>query len=386
MLEFLLFINLNKSLQDQPFPLHNRWHPDIPAVKIISPGYSIRVECFDCAGGQIKNNDDIQDIYDCDDTVCHPMSGPIGIHGAEPGDLLVVDIVDIGPLNSWGFTAVCPGEGLLPDYFKTIHKTIWDFNEHYATSRHIPGVQIKSMMHPGLLGVAPSHALLAQWNQREKELVETDPERNPPFALLPQEKGALVGNLSGDLANKVKQEGARTSPPRENGGNCDIKNLTKGSRIYFPVFVHGANLSVGDLHFCAGDGEIAFCGGIEMAGWIELKVNIIKNGMKKYRITSPIFETKQKTPLYTDYIHFEGISVDEKNRQHYMNARIAYQNACLNAMYYLTNFGYSMEQAYMLLSAAPCEGRINSIVNIPNVCATIAIPTEIFNFDIRLTK
>lgn len=70
---------------------------------------------------------------------------------------------------------------------------------------------------------------------------------------------------------RIANEAARTIPGRENGGNCDIKNLSRGSKIYLPVFVEGANLSTGDMHFSQGDGEVSFCGAIEMSGFLELK-------------------------------------------------------------------------------------------------------------------
>jgi acetamidase/formamidase len=71
--------------------------------------------------------------------------------------------------------------------------------------------------------------------------------------------------------DRVASEAARTVPGRENGGNCDIKNLSRGCKVYFPVFVEGANLSMGDMHFSQGDGEVSFCGAIEMSGFLELK-------------------------------------------------------------------------------------------------------------------
>ena len=70
---------------------------------------------------------------------------------------------------------------------------------------------------------------------------------------------------------KIANEAARTIPGRENGGNCDIKNLSRGSKVYLPVFVEGANFSTGDMHFSQGDGEVSFCGAIEMSGFLELK-------------------------------------------------------------------------------------------------------------------
>jgi formamidase len=70
---------------------------------------------------------------------------------------------------------------------------------------------------------------------------------------------------------RIAAEAARTIPGRENGGNCDIKNLSHGCKVYFPVFVEGANLSMGDMHFSQGDGEVSFCGAIEMSGFLELR-------------------------------------------------------------------------------------------------------------------
>lgn len=71
--------------------------------------------------------------------------------------------------------------------------------------------------------------------------------------------------------DRIAAEACRTIPGRENGGNCDIKNLSRGCKVYFPVFIEGANLSVGDMHFSQGDGEVSFCGAIEMSGFLELK-------------------------------------------------------------------------------------------------------------------
>ena len=141
-----------------------------------------------------------------------------------------------------------------------------------------------------------------------------------------------------------------TIPPREHGGNCDIKNLSKGARLFLPVYVDGANLSLGDLHFSQGDGEMTFCGAIEMAGWIHLGVDLIPGGMKKYGMLNPIFQTGPMGPHYQDHLVFEGISVDESGRQHYLDAHVAYRMAALNAIEYLKKFGFSPEQAYITVS------------------------------------
>jgi formamidase len=383
----IIHVDVAKAPEQQPIPLHNRWHPEIPPVVSVKPGDTFRIETIDWTGGQIKDNDNANDVRDIDLNRVHYLSGPITVEGAQPGDLLVVDILDLGalPTSEWGFTGIFSkenGGGFLTDFFPDAYKAIWNFHGIYATSRHIPGVRFAGLTHPGLIACAPSAELLARWNKREAELVATAPRRVPPLANLPEPKHALLGTLKKGNYARVAKEAARTVPPREHGGNCDIKNLSRGSRLYLPVYVPGANLSMGDMHFSQGDGEISFCGSIEMAGWLNLHVDLIKDGMNKYKITNPIFQTGPVEPRYSEYLIFEGISVDERGKQHYLDAHVAYRRACMNAIEYLKTFGYTGEQAYILLSTAPVEGRISGIVDIPNACCTVAIPTVIFDHPI----
>lgn len=394
----LFKIDLTKSMDRQELPGHNRWHPDIPAVVSVNPGEVFRIECKDWTDGQIKNNDSPDDIRDVDLTQVHVLSGPIYVNGAQPGDILVVDLLDIGALpgDEWGFTGIFAkenGGGFLTDRFPNPAKAIWDLQGIYTSSRHIPGVRFAGITHPGLIGCAPSHELLAKWNKREAELVATNPDRRtygaglsgdmPVLAALPNPKNAILGKVPASEYDRIAAEAARTIPPREHGGNCDIKNLSKGTRIYFPVYVEGAKLSMGDIHFSQGDGEISFCGAIEMSGYIDLHVDIIKGGVQKYSLVNPIFKPGPLEPRYSEYLVFEGISVDESTgKQYYMDAHIAYRQACLNAIEYLKKFGFTGEQAYLLLSCAPVEGRVSGIVDIPNACCTLAIPTEIFEQNI----
>ena len=368
--------------------LHNRWHPDIPIVSWVKPGDQFRVECVDWTGGQIADDDSAQDIKVVDLTKVHYLSGPIGVKGAEPGDLLQVDILDVGVLASsqWGFTGIFAkenGGGFLTNHYPDARKACWNFSGIYANSRHIPGVEFAGIMHPGLIGCLPSKELLATWNTRETALFKTNPERVPPLCALPYAETAHLGRMTGAAARSAALEAARTVPPREHGGNCDIKNLSRGSSVYFPVYVKGAGLSMGDIHFSQGDGEITFCGAIEMAGYLDLRVNLIKGGMAMYGIQNPIFKPSPLEPRYLNYLIFEGISVDEEGKQHYLDVHVAYRQACLNAIAYLKKFGFSGAQAYAILGTAPVEGRISGIVDIPNACATLALPTDIFSFDIR---
>jgi formamidase len=386
MAETLIKVDLN-----QPAPsnenVHNRWHPDIPMACWVKPGDDFILETYDWTGGFIKNNDSADDVRDIDLTTVHYLSGPVGVKGAQRGDLLVVELLDIGAKDDsqWGFNGFFSkknGGGFLTDHFPQAQKSIWDFKGMFTTSRHIPGVKYAGLIHPGLIGCLPDPAMLETWNTREQALIDSDPATsglaNPPFA-----GTAHMGKLKGEAAAKAAAAGARTVPPREHGGNCDIKDLSRGSKIFFPVYVEGAGLSVGDLHFSQGDGEITFCGAIEMAGWVHMKVSLIKDGMAKYGIKNPIFKPSPIVPTYNDYVIFEGISVDESGKQYYLDVNVAYRQACLNAIEYLKKFGYSGAQAYSILGTAPVQGHISGVVDVPNACATLWLPTQIFDFDIN---
>ncbi|KAM0754189.1 Acetamidase/Formamidase [Meredithblackwellia eburnea MCA 4105] len=374
--ETIIKVDPFKPAEEQP-GLMNRWHPEIPAVAKVQQGQVFKVETHEWTGGQIHNTDDADDVRDVDLTKIHYLSGPIAVEGAQPGDALVVEILDVTPFPEmpWGYTGVFErtnGGGLFSTLFDTkAAKAIWDLEGVYASSRHIPGVRFAGVSHPGLIGTAPSRELLEEWNRREGELISACGDCTPAVALPPLVTGAYVGQkLKEDVKSRIYSEGARTIPGREHGGNCDIKNLSKGSKCYFPVYIEGANLSVGDLHFSQGDGELSFCGAIEMAGIITLKCSVIKDGVKKFALKQPIFLPSPVDPLYSQQLVFEGISVDVHGdgKQYSMDATVAYKQAALNTMAYLKKLGYTREQAHLLLSAAPIESHVAALVDTPNVC------------------
>ena len=279
MADTLIKVDLKQSPYENA-QVHNRWHPDIPMAVWVEPGDEFKLETYDWTGGAIQNNDSAEDVRDVDLSTVHFLSGPVGVRGAEPGDLLVVDLLDIGARDDslWGFNGFFSkknGGGFLTEHYPLAQKSIWDFHGMFTSSRHIPGVNFAGLIHPGLIGCLPDAKMLEAWNTREAELIATDPQRVPGLANPPHAATAHMGQLQGELRERAAAEGARTVPPREHGGNCDIKDLSRGSKVFFPVYVDGAGLSVGDLHFSQGDGEITFCGAIEMAGWVHMKVSLI---------------------------------------------------------------------------------------------------------------
>lgn len=255
----------------------------VPSIGTIKRGETVKIECLDWTGGQIGNNDSADDVRDVDLTKIHYLTGPFEIEGSEPGDLLVVNITDVQPFDHspWGFTGVFAkenGGGFLDEHYPSASKAIWDFDGIYCTSRHIPGVRFPGLIHPGILGCAPSAEILAEWNRREGSLISSMAESHPGkvAAQPPNEMNAHAGQATGDVQQRIMREGSRTIPGRpEHGGNVDINNISRGSTTYLPVHVPGAKFSVGDLHFSQGDGEISFCGAIEMVSFFVRSSDLI---------------------------------------------------------------------------------------------------------------
>ncbi|MCL1900172.1 MAG: acetamidase/formamidase family protein, partial [Promicromonosporaceae bacterium] len=139
-----------KTFEDQKIVGHNRWHPDIPPVVTLKPGQSVRIECREWFDGAIVNDDSAEDILNAPLKTVHKLSGPFAVEGAKPGDLLIVDILDVGPLpessgplagQGWGYTGIFAktnGGGFLTDYFPHAHKAGWDLTGPTATSRPTP--------------------------------------------------------------------------------------------------------------------------------------------------------------------------------------------------------------------------------------------------------
>ena len=217
MAETLIKVDLTKSPTENE-NIHNRWHPDIPMACWVKPGDDFILETVDWTGGFIKNNDSADDVRDIDLSTVHYLSGPVGVKGAEPGDLLVVDLLDIGAKQDslWGFNGFFSkknGGGFLTEHFPLAQKSIWDIEGMFTRSRHVPGVSYAGLIHPGLIGCLPDPKMLEMWNVREQALIDSDPATsglaNPPFA-----PTAHMGRLTGAAKAKAATQ---TAPPRTCG-------------------------------------------------------------------------------------------------------------------------------------------------------------------------
>lgn len=352
---------------------HNRWHPEIPPAVAVDPGGEVILESAAYDDYQVHDNGSLDELRRIDLTRMHPLTGPVYVHGARPGDVLVAEVLGVEPLSGIAFSNILPGTpGLLGEIFPDGYRSTWHARGSIAESPELPGIRIPAQPHPGTMGVAPSFELMRLWHEREKPLYADG------RAFAPDPRNALLRGLGEEAA----QVAARTQPPRENGGNMDINTLGPGAVVYFPVFVDGALLSLGDHHLSAGDGECSF-NAMEMDGRTWLRLNVIKDGMARHRITTPVVRPASLGARFgaDRYLGFNGFCFSGEE-QGYQDASFAAREAMSRAVDYLMGLGYSGEQAYVILSVAPVEFHISCIVTIPNPTVTLYLPIDIFDADI----
>lgn len=345
---------------------HNRWHPDVPPIARVAPGETLLVDMRDGLDGQITPETQADTFRGFEPYRDHPLTGPFYVEGAEPGDLLEVETVAIEP-DGFGATAVAP-VGLLGDRFPGPYLVKWTIQDGVARSTDLPGVAIRGVPFLGVIGVAPSPERLARFAERESDLSQRGGE-----VPLPDPRKAVPP--SGPPA----KAGLRTVPPRETGGNMDIKQLTVGSRLLLPVDVPGALVSVGDLHFAQGDGES--CGvAIEVRGRATLRFEVRKPAEVVWRPRYPAFEftEPQGPPAGRRYFTTTGLSIDEEGRNEHLDLNLAARAAVQEMVEYLTVVrGLAPINAYILVSVA-ADLRVSEVVDVPNAIVSAHLPLDIF--------
>jgi formamidase len=362
-------IDRSKRLKEQPHTGHNRWHPNVPPVLEVDPGEEVVLETRDASDGQIKPGMTVADLVNLDAKVAHPLTGPVYIKGARPGDLLDIEYVDIIP-QPHGWTRFRPGSGFLRDLFLDPYLVHWNMRDGWATSPQLPGVRLPNGSFMGTAGIAPSPAQLAAWTRREADLVGRGGVAFPPD---PEDAVPTTG--------PVATAGLRTIPPRENCGNVDAKQLTKGSRLLVPVNVDGALYSVGDGHYAQGDSECCITA-IEMGATAVVRFRLQQGEAARHNIRWPRFAhpgyfAAPEWAAPRNFIATMGMPVREDGTQEGENVTLAARNALINMIELLQERGWSREQAYIICSVA-VDLRISNIVDLPNVTVSAFLPEDIF--------
>jgi formamidase len=369
---------------------HNRFHPDIRAVRRINPGSVIVFETRDAFDNQLDRTSTRADVAALDASRVHPLTGPVHINGSEPGDVLEVEIVRVRPgPDRFGYTIVFPGFGFLRDRFATPAIARWFLTSGAGTAPELPGIRIPANGFPGTIGVAPGRDLLTTVLAREAALAAAG-----GFVLPPDTTNAAPRGVCG-VGGSAAAECLRTIPPRENGGNMDIKGMVAGTRLLFPCYVSGCNLSVGDVHFAQGDGEVSGTA-IEMNAEVTVRVKVRKGrafllndrpafegGTQLKHLAPSKFYATVGYPLKdrgvvppTHTAHHDAEIAPLENLSE--DLTLAARDALLKMIEHLQDAKrLTAEQAYLLSSVA-VDLRIGNLVDVPNYAVYAVLDLEVF--------
>ena len=362
-------IDRSKRLKQEPHKGHNRWHPNVTPVLEVDPGEEVVLETRDAFDVQMRPGMTVADLTGLDSKVAHPLTGPVYIKGAKPGDLLEIENVDVIP-QPYGWTRNRPGAGFLRDIFLEPYLVHWDMKDGWATSQQIPGVRIPDGSFMGTAGIAPSQAQMEQWTEREADLMRRGGIAFPPD---PEDAVPFDGSIAA--------EGLRTLPPRENCGNVDAKQLTKGSRLLIPVNVDGALYSVGDGHYAQGDSECCITA-IEMGATAVVRFKVhegeaARHNIKWPRFAHPGYFAQPEWAAPRNFIATMGMPVRDDGTQEGEDLTLAARNALINMIQLLQERGWTREQAYIICSVA-VDLKISNVVDLPNVTVSAFLPEDIF--------
>ncbi len=301
--------------------VHYEWNNALAPRLEIEPGDTVVFRTRDAADGFYSRGSTHADVLARGPFRGHPLTGPVRVKGARPGDVLVVEILDMRPAADFGWTAIRPGRGLLPESdFDKPFLNIWDLSDgSHARMDHRVAVPIEAF--PGVVGTALD------------------------------EPG-----------------GHSTMPPRKNGGNMDIKQLTRGTTLYLPVWVDGALVSVGDGHAAQGDGEVCVTA-VEMRAQVTLRFGL-EPGRRlaepQLRTTRPLIGGTNTGSWYATTAHGPDLFASAQQATRHMIDHLVRER------------GLSREEAYIVCSVA-VDLKISEIVDAPNWIVSAFLPESIFD-------
>jgi acetamidase/formamidase len=298
------------------------WDQSTPARLTIDSGDTVVFDTRDSADHYYSENSTARDVRKKGPLAGHPLTGPVHIRGAKLGDTLAVEILEVRPSLGFGWTAIRPGRGLLPkEDFPNHYLQIWDLSDQtMARMKQRTDIAVAIMPFPGILGTA------------------------------------------------LKDSGSHsTIPPRQNGGNMDIKYLCAGSTVYLPVFVEGGLFCVGDAHAAQGDGEVCITA-IEMAAKITLRFRLLDShhiSEPQLRVHGSVNNATANSELFATTAHGPDLYECSQRAVRYM------------IDYLVKEKGLSREEAYVLCSVC-VDLKINEVVSPPNWLVSAFLPEYVF--------
>src|SRR5579862_9168474 len=296
------------------------WDNSVAPAAEIESGEAVLLHVRDASDEQISEGSGVEDVAKLDFSHVNPVSGPIFVKGAQPGDVLTVELLEFDP-QGWGWTAIIPGFGLLADEFPDPWLRISHVDPEAGRIRFSDMVTLPYRPFPGTIGVA----------------------RAEPGA------HSIV-------------------PPSRFGGNLDTKHLNLGTRLFLPVGVDGALFSLGDTHAAQGDGEV--CGtAIETA----MKVAVRLSVRRDFSIDAPQYHLPPGALAQHEQSGYHvctGVGPDLME---------ASRDAVRAAIRFLgERYGLGREEAYAVTSVA-ADLRIHELVDAPNWVVGAFVPEGIFD-------
>ena len=311
--------DIDYELSDADENVHHVWDNSLDPALTIETGDIVRFECRDALNGQITEDSTAEELGNVSFDPVHPLTGPVAIEGAEPGDVLAVELLDFEH-KGWGFTGFLPGEmglGLLPEDFEEPGLHIWDLDE---VGQFVNGIEVPLDPFPGIIGTAPGESGVHD-----------------------------------------------TLPPRDTGGNMDVKQMTEGATVYLPVETSGARFSTADCHAAQGDGEVCVTG-VEAPMFVTARFDIRSDmdiNQPQVKSDHPFTPAGHDEPMYGT----TGIAPDLMD---------ATKKAVRNMIDHLASErNLSREEAYILCSAA-VDLKISEVVDAPNWTVTAFVADSLF--------
>jgi acetamidase/formamidase len=353
--------------------MHNRFNQDIPAAFTVREGEAVQFLCRDALDiGTAARTLTPGGILTLDLAKIHPLTGPVSIEGAEPGDLLEVEVVDVAPLVDFGYVTIGPALGIFGSLQPDIHAPFHQFTEASQLSDpvagKIPGVIPEDQPFNSGAPFVQIFTFNKGQNTGFASFVGKDTGRKAQIPIAP-----FMGVYG---VAPLRKGMYRTIPPNVSGGmggNTDIKQFTKGSKLYYPVYVNGAKFSVGDGHMAQGDGEVCVTA-IETLMSVTCRFKVIKNTIIEspqaiVPAADPTTAGLTKEMLAKGFYHTTGVGPD----------LMADAKQAVRAMieWLVRDQGLSLHEAYAICSVAG-DLKISEIVDVPNWVVSMTVPRGIF--------
>jgi acetamidase/formamidase len=353
--------------------MHNRWNRDLEPAVTVRPGEEIQLLCRDALdiGDQARTltPDGTMTI---DLGRIHPLTGPVHIEGAEPGDILEVEVLDVSPLVDFGYTTVSPALGLFGTLRPENLAGLAPWLEASQLSDPSPGPVPSAIPEGQPFGSGAAYVQLFHFERGRSTghatFVGSDTGTRAQIPIAP---------FLGIMGNAPMRKGMyRTFPPSFSGGmggNIDVRQITPGSRLQLPVYAEGALFSAGDGHMAQGDGEISGTA-IETLMSATLRFSVIKNTViGAPRAIVPAADPTQRR--MSEEMAALGYYVTTGAGPDLMED---VKNAVRDMIDWLvTDQGVSMHEAYALCSVAG-DLKISELVDLPNWLVSMTLPRGIF--------